>query len=217
VQGRSVRAGISTRLRLSLDFEASDLRLEPIEAWPPSFIFIANGFRHERNSATQLDASLVLPREGGAIQSGGSRDLLHGVLGVPLSTDEFVEVAMGCPIFVGGSFIEYALGPDTVRMVLGASVPRELFFARDATVPEGWRMLTVGRSVPGQTWHWRADYGRMVVAPFRNFRIRSQEWNGILGRALNVRFVWRGIQIGSTLDRQLFVPEAASQRPTFAK
>ena len=36
------------------------------------------------NSASQADASLILPRAGGAIQQGRSRDLLHGLISIPL-------------------------------------------------------------------------------------------------------------------------------------
>ena len=216
VQGSSAGGHISTQLRLSLDNDANRLRLEPIQEWPPAFTFIAKRVPDERNAAAQIDANLVLPRRG-AIQQGRSRDLLRGLLGVPLSANEFVEVVIGCPMFGGGSLNQYALGPDTVRVVVEATVPSELFFARDAAVPGGWRVLRVGRTLPGQTWHWRADYGRAVVGPFRNFRIRSHEWNGILGSAFDVRFVWRRIQTASMLDQQLFVPEAALQPPAFVK
>jgi hypothetical protein len=216
VQGVSDGGSISTRLWLGADFDAGGLRLEPVQAWPPAFVFITNRLGDDPNSAIQTDASLILPRAGGAIQQGRSRDLLHGLIGVPLSTSELVSVITSCPM-LNGSFIGHALGPAMFRVILDGPVPSEMIVARDSGVPEEWTLLRMGRSVPGRTWHWRADYGRRVLAVFRDFRIRSQEWNGILGSTFDVRFSWRRIQIGSALDKQLFVPEAPSQRPAFVR
>lgn len=142
--------------------------------------------------------------------------MLYPLLGVPLSADELTGVMAGCTAF-GGTLSGHKLGLDTVRLLFDGDLPAEMLFGRDTHVPAGWTLLGMGRSMPGSTSHWRADYGRRVLAVFKDFRIRSREWNGLPTDSFDVSFSWRRIQAGPALDKQLFVPELPSPRPRFAK
>ena len=211
VLGVSSGSRVSTRVWLGLDLSAGSMRLEPAQALPPAFIFIANKLTDGQHDSEGPEGSLVLPR-GGAIQRERSRQLLYPLLGVPLSASELTSVVTGCPSF-GGSASGHTVGPDVVRVLFDEVLPAEFLFRRNADVPAGWTLIGMGRSTPGSTSYWRADYGRVVRAVFRDFRVRSQEWNGVLGRAFDVSFSWRRLELGATLDKQLFVPEAPSPRP----
>jgi hypothetical protein len=211
VLGLSNGSRVSTRIWLGVDLTAGLLRLEPVQAWPPAFIFLAHKLTHGQHDAEGPEGTLVVPR-GGAIQRERSRHLLQPLLGVPLSASELISVVTGCPGF-GGSFSGHTIGPDVVRVLLDEVLPAEFLFRRNPDVPAGWTLLGMGRTTPGTTSSWRADYGRVVRAVFRDFRVRSQEWNGVMGRAFDVSFSWRRLELGATLDKQLFVPEAPSRRP----
>jgi hypothetical protein len=216
VAGASNGSRVSTRLWLGWDLDAGSLRLEPFQGSPPAFVFIANGLTDDNYDPDQLDGSLILPDRSGAIQQEFSRELLYPLLGVPLSADELAGVMAGCTAF-RGSLSGHTLGPDTVRLLFDGDLPAEMVFGRDADVPAGWTLLGMGRSTPGSTSHWRADYGRRVLAVFKDFRIHSREWNGLTTDSFDVSFSWRRIQAGPPLDKQLFVPEAPSPRPGFAR
>lgn len=82
--------------------------------------------------------------------------------------------------------------------------------ARDTGVPAGWTILGMSRGMLGRTKQWRADYGRRVLDVFKDFRIRSREWNGLPTDAFDVSFTWRRIQAGLPLDNQLFVDRLCS-------
>jgi hypothetical protein len=138
--------------------------------------------------------------------------LLYPLLGVPLSASDLTGVLTGCPS-VGGGIRGHALGPDRFRVLVVDVLPAELLFRRDDDAPFGWRLFAMGRITAGSTLHWRADYGRVFRSGFRDVRVRSQEWNGVMGRQFDVSFSWRRLALDTTLDPELFVPETPARRP----
>jgi hypothetical protein len=212
VAGVSNGSRVSARLWLGWDLNAGALRLEPVQPAPPAFVFFAHGLVDDKRDPAERDGSLVLPEAGGVIQTERSRELLYPLLGVPLSAHELTSVVAGCPSF-GGGMSGHTLGPNVVRVLLDDVIPGDFLFRRDASVTAGWTLVGMGRSMPGTTSQWRAHYGRRVLHVFRDFRIRSQEWNGVMDRTFNVSFSWRRIQAGPPLDKELFVPEPLGRRP----
>jgi hypothetical protein len=211
VQGVSTRGPVAMRLWLAADFGADSLRLEPLHA-PAAFVFIATGQHNGLSDVADRNAAVVFSDLGKKIQQQSSRALLERLLGVPLSGDELFTVILGCPYLFDGAATGHMLGPNEMRVLMGEKRVGELLVRRDdASSP--WTLSAIGVSIPGRTYQWRADYGGRSKAHFRHFRIRSQEWNGVLGRAFDLSFSWNRVTLGARLDKQLFAPGAHTPRP----
>ena len=209
VHGVSMDGPVETRLWLAADFGAGSLRLEPVHT-PPAFVFIATGLHKGLSDSADLNGSVIFSDGKQKIQHS-SRQLLQALLGLPLSGEELFTVILGCPSSFDGSTTGHMLGPNEMRVLMGAMRVGELLVRRvDARSP--WMLTAIGISIPGRSYQWRADYGSRSRAHFRHFRIRSQEWNGILGRTFDVRFSWNRVEIGARLDQQLFAPSTPAPR-----
>ena len=211
VQGVSTSGPVAMRLWLAADFGADSLRLEPLHA-PPAFVFIATGPHNGLSDVVDRNGTVVFFDSGEKIHQQSSRALLERLLGVPLSGDELFTVILGCPYLFDGSATGHMLGPNEMRVLMGEKRVGELFVRRD-DARSSWMLTAIGLSIPGRPYQWRADYGGYSKAHFRHFRIRSQEWNGILGRAFDLRFSWHRITLGARLGKQLFAPEVHTPRP----
>jgi hypothetical protein len=214
LDGVSSGGRVSSRLWLALDLTSGAIRFEPVQPWPPAFVYIGTGLyeRHGDEPDVDVDSTLILPRGGDPVRHVRSRDLLSSLLGVPLSAPELIAVITGCQPS-RGSLGGYTLGPGRVRVIFEDALPADLWAVRDASERSGWALLAMGRAIPGRTLQWRADYTGRVLTPFRHFRIRSQNWNGVMNRDFDVSFSWSNIRLGVALDTNVFSAESLAPRP----
>jgi hypothetical protein len=209
VQGVANGGRVRGRFWLGADLSGGSFRLEPIKA-PPAFVLVARDLNEDRNDRSDHDVSATLRVGDGAIRQERSRELLQALLGVPLSARELIWVMAGCPAF-SGSIGGQNLGPNAMRVLFDGILPGEIFVRRNH-MRSPWSLVAMGSSIPGHTYHWRADYGNRVRQVFRHFRIRSREWNGVMGRTFDVGFSWSRVELGATLDERLFAAGGASSR-----
>ena len=212
LDGVSSGGRIRSRLWLALDLIAGAMRIEPVQPWPPAFVYIGTGLYERPGDEPDVDSTLILPQRNDAIRGVSSSNLFSPLLGVPLSAPELITVITGCRSY-RGSLNGYTIAPGKVRLIFEDALPAEMWAVRDESQKSGWALVATGRAIPGSTLQWRAEYGRRVLAAFRDFRIRSQDWNGVVNRAFDVSFSWGNVKAGVVLDRRLFSTEPPLPRP----
>ena len=211
LRGISAGARIRTRVLVQTDINTGALRVEPLQS-PPSFVFVVNEAFKGMNAAGDLDGTFILPRGDSTVQREDSRELLRALLGVPLSAAELLWAMTGCPVMNGTITGYWLRQPNSMRVMLGETLPVELVVRRPQ-VDKRWSLHSMSRGLSGSSLRWRIDYGRPARDHLRHFRIRSQEWNGELGRTFDVSFSWDRIELGAAFDDRVFAPDAHSPQP----
>jgi hypothetical protein len=178
VGGRSLRA----RLLIGLAVPAS-ARLEAFAYGQQIFIFVARG----------TDATLLLTREGRALEHGRPDEVLEAVTGVPLAASDLRSALLGC-----------AVSPDSDRgRRLGVGwrvIPDgrgELYLRRDPPAAP-WRLVAIVHRDPGRP-EWRAEYRGFEGNVPRAIRFVSSE----PGR-FDLRLTLAQVDLNPKLDAAVF-------------
>lgn len=210
VHGVANGGRVRGRWWLRADLGGGSFRLEPVKASPSPFVLIARGLHDDQHDRKDHDTSVTLRDGDGAIRQGSARELLQPLLGVPLSARELTWVMTGCPAF-SGSLGGQNVGANAMRVVFDGISPGEILVRRNHG-RSPWTLAAMSGIIPGRTSHWVADYGRRFRHVFRHFRIRNREWNGVVGRSFDVSFSWNRVELGATLDEQLFAAGGSASR-----
>jgi len=117
-------------------------RLEAVAPFgQPLFIFVATGD----------DATLLLPRDGRALEHARPEDVLDAIAGVPFGPADLRATITGCPSEVPDRADARAFG-DRWRVVAAGS--SELYLNREGAAAP-WRLVAV---IGGGGRRWRAEY-----------------------------------------------------------
>jgi len=205
--GRRIRG----QLWIGIDIISGSLRLESVHATPSEFVFIANAAFKGQNDTSDVESTLVLPRSERVVQES-SRRLLEAIIGFPLTAQEFMWALTGCPSW-SGSIVGRKFGDTFMKVWVGDVLPLEVLLRRkDIGAP--WTLLTMARHVDGEMFRWRAEFNERVRGLFRAIRMVSQDWNGEVGRAFDIRLSLSRIQVGPAIGPETFslVPPRSARR-----
>lgn len=155
ISGRRLRA----RLIVGLAAPAS-ARLEAFAFSQPLFTFVARA----------AEATLVLPREGRALQQGRADEVLEAVTGVPLDATGLRLTLTGCSPPAGDVVTGRQLGEDWRVVTDRAS---DLYLQR-ASRAAPWRLVAAVHREAGRP-EWRAEYREFEGGLPKRIRLASAD------------------------------------------
>jgi len=179
ISGRRLRA----RLIVGLAASAS-ARLEAFAFGQPLFIFVARA----------ADATLVLPREGRALEQGRPGEVLEAVTGVPLDAVGLRLTLTGCTPPVTDVVTGRRLGEDW-RVVTDRT--SDLYLQRESRAAP-WRLVAAVHREPGRPG-WRAEYREFEGGLPRRIRLASAD-----RRRFDLHLALSQVDLNASLDAAAF-------------
>ena len=197
-------AGSRFRGRLSVGVAApASARIEAVAPFgPPIFIF----------TATDDDATLLLPRDDRVLEHGRPADVLNAVAGVPLNAADLHTTLTGC-----ASPLSQPQGRERGsdwRLVTdgGAAEGDALYLHRDGA-SQPWRLVAVTHRPAGQP-AWRAEYRDHQNSLPRSIRVTGvDEANLRAGAGFDLTLALTQVETNVALDAAVFrveIPRSAA-------
>jgi len=196
-------AGSRFRGRLSVGVAApASARIEAVAPFgPPVFIF----------TATDDDATLLLPRDDRALEHGRPAEVLNAVAGVPLNGADLHATLTGCAPPLSqpqgrerGSDWRFVTGG-------GAAEGDALYLHRDGA-SQPWRLVAVVHRPAGQP-AWRAEYRDHQNSLPRSIRVASVDANTSAGAGFDLTLALTQVETNVALDAAVFrveIPRSAT-------
>jgi hypothetical protein len=189
IKGQRLRA----RLIAGLSAPAS-ARLEAFAFSQQVFIFVSRG----------SDATLLLPRDGRALEHGQPAEVLEAVTGLPLDASGLRQTLIGCAASGTGAVSGRQIGTDW-RVVNGQS--GDLYLRRDSPAAP-WRLVAAVHRDAGRP-EWRAEY-----RDFENGLPHTLRLAGTDTRRFDLRLALSQVEINVPLEPAAFeVKIPAGTRP----
>jgi hypothetical protein len=183
IAGRRIRGRMSAGVAVP-----ASARLEALAPFgPPVFIFVA-----QRN-----DATLVLPREGRALEHGTPGQVLEALAGAPLDAADLEALLTGCPASTASGEARQ-FGNAWFAVVMGSD---EVYLHRDGAAP--WYLAAVVRR-EGTRERWREEFRDHQAGLPRTVRVMSLEKGGADGAQFDLRLVLSQVEIDIPLDPAVF-------------
>ena len=183
VGGKRVRG----RLLAGVAAPAS-VRLEAAAPFgPPAFIFVASN----------IGATLLLPRDDRVLEHGRPDAVLEAVTGVPVGAADLKTTLTGCassPQVTGRQVGDWRI--LTPAGTGDRAVESEWYLRREPT-PGMWRLVTAVH--PSRDGRWRAEYGDFQSGLPRSIRLASED-----AQRFDLRLTLSQMEINTPLDADVF-------------
>ena len=195
-------AGSRFRGRFSVGVAApASARIEAVAPFgPPVFIF----------TATNDDATLLLPRDDRVLEHGRPADVLNAVAGVPLNAADLHATLTGCaPPLSQPQGRER--GSDWRLVTDGGAEGNALYLHRDGA-SQPWRLVAVIHRPAGQP-AWRAEYRDHLNSLPRSIRVASVDQNLRAGAGFDLTLALTQVETNAALDAAVFrveIPRSAA-------